>query len=764
MPSDPASPAGSPAPTDPVPADPVPADPVPADPVPADPASAEATPGRPILADPIPADPIPADPTLADPTLAALTPPPLAVAPVLPPPPQPPPSQPPPDGPPAAALPPSPSVPGVAPVAQSVVVDEEAEPPWRPSPAVGAAAVMVLGTLGVLYLVNGATFYADDYISFSLARGQSLGSYMVLGAFGHFIPLWRLANWALVTWAPYRWWPAALAEVVVYLAAVLLTWRLLKLLFGASWAAVALLAVAALSVLYVPSTLWWSAALGALPMFAMGVLTIDAFVRFDMTRRWRHLPVLTVAYAVGLGFFDSMMLVVLVLVLFTALFLCAGTGVGGIARGLLGRWPAWLCLAVPSALDLGYRFTHRAEFSLPPAPSVAALLHYLGIAWSQGVMPGSLGLQYPDLVANAALATVVGQVVFVALVVVSLVRRPQAWRAWVLFGVTLVVLLAVTGETRVADFGPPLGLDYRYLTQVPVLSMLALGLAFLPLRPAVAPGRTLVTTPVVPRADRPPVGSPIAPPPPTPVPLAHRPALRPAVAVGVALVVVAYLVAAGFSTERVAAASGPWRAERFISTFAASQSRVQAADPGAFLYNYSVPFVPPAFFPYNLYSHTLAQMVPGLPLNRTAGQGYVAVAGGSLVPAVLTADPGELDSSGVTATGGSLVRVFRSVCDVTTTAGLLTVPLSQAVPAQVALMHLSYAVNQPTTVSVVSGTGSALGVAILGRPTLDLASGSGSRLENLVLRPIDEIGFLLPAGRTFCLSGLDVGVPVPAAR
>ena len=321
---------------------------------------------------------------------------------------------------------------------------------------------------------------------------------------------------------------------------------------------------------------------------------------------------------------------------------------------------------------------------------------------------------------------------------------------------TVVVLLAVTGQSRVAVFGPSLGLDYRYLTQVPVLSMVALGLAFLPLRPAVAPDRPLVTTAA---------GVPGIP---APDPTSTRPpttALRPVVAGVVVVAVAAYLVAAGFSTERLAAASGSWRGQRFISTFADSQSRVQAADPDAFLYNYSVPFVPAAFFPYNLYSHTLAKMAPGLPLNRTVGQGYVAVAGGSLVPAVLTADPGELDLSRITATSGALVRVFGAVCDVTTGDGLLTVPLTRAVPAtQVALLHLRYAVNQATAVPVVSGTGSALGPAILGRAALDLDRGSGARLENLVARPIDEIGFLLPAGRTFCLSGLDVGSPVPAAR
>ena len=621
----------------------------------------------------------------------------------------------------------------------------------------GVVTVLVLGAVGSIILVSRATFFADDFIGFSVARQQGLtGSYLLLGVYGHLIPMFRLANWALVTWAPYRWWPAAAVEVTLYLAGIALTWRLLRLLFGASWGAVVVLGVAALSLLYVPTILWWSSAGCLLPLFAASALTVDAFVRYDMTHKVRHLAVLTLAYAVGLGFFDSMLLNVIVLVLFTALFLCAGSGFWGAARGVARRWPAWLCLAVPTGLDLAYRFAHSAEFTAPVRPTLRELVHYLAIAWSQAFVPGSLGLRYPELVSNVTAVTVVGQVAFVLVVGVSLRRRPQAWRAWVLFALVIGILLVITGENRVGVFGPGLGLDYRYLASLPIVSALTLGLAFLPLRAVVAPDGARVTAPVgpAPVAARP-EDDPVARP-------AGRSAGRVAVAGLTALAVGAYLLAAGISTERIATTSESWLTAGYIQRFTASQVRVQASDPQAFLYNDAAPFVPPAFFPYNLYSYTLAKVAPGLPFNRTQGRGYVAGVGGALVPAVLTADPGEVSSPGVTATGGSLVRVFGAVCDVTTAPSQLTVPLARGVPATVEFLRFRYAVNRPAVVDVSTGTGAAAGPAIEGQPALTLAAGSGWRLENLFPRPTASLVFAVPADRTFCLSDLDVGVPVAA--
>jgi hypothetical protein len=369
------------------------------------------------------------------------------------------------------------------------------------------------------------------------------------------------------------------------------------------------------------------------------------------------------------------------------------------------------------------------------------LVHYLGVAWSLGFMPGTLGLDYPELIRSATVAIVIGQVVVVAVVVVSLWRRPTAWRAWVLFAVTLLVILVVTGEERAGNFGPNLGLNYHDLSYTPVLTMLTLGLAFLPLRPEIAPSGTPVTA-LVERADRP------------------APGLRRVTAVVTAGLVGGVLVASGLSTHKIAEASASWSAAAYLTRFAQSQAQVEAADPQAFLYNYETTLVAKGLFPYDLYSYTIARVDPGLALDRSQGHGYLVSPDGAVVPAVLSSDAGLLTTNRALVVGGTLVDTLGAVCDFTTAPGELVIPLARSVPARYAFLRFSYAVNQPTAVGLQTGEAATYRPALwTGARSVDLPAGRGSRLEALRVRPMDDVAFTLPAGRTFCVSSLDVGDP-----
>lgn len=106
--------------------------------------------------------------------------------------------------------------------------------------------------------------------------------------------------------------------------------------------------------------------------------------------------------------------------------------------------------------------------------------------WAQALVPALFGLRVPgsDPSSLQVAVAIVLQIVVVAVVLVSLRRRRRAWRPWLTIVLCVAATAVLVGVRRLADFGPPIGGDPRYLVDFVWLVPLMTCVAFYPARRA----------------------------------------------------------------------------------------------------------------------------------------------------------------------------------------------------------------------------------------------------------------------------------------
>lgn len=615
----------------------------------------------------------------------------------------------------------------------------------RVTPALVVVIAALAQTAVAGYLVSRANFFADDFIDLGQARSSGMSwSYLSLSVFGHFVPLYRLSDWLIVRAAPFNYSVIRFIQCVCFLAGVLLLYRLLRLLFGTGWLVAVLAVLAGSSVLLTPSLLWWANSLHVMTTIPLSILTLDSFFRFELTKRRRWMVLACASYTVGLGFFDAVMLVLVELILLELLYRVPRPTPSRLMRHFADRWGRWTCLLVPTALDLAWRISHWSEYYIPSKPTISELLRYLGTAWAFGFVPGAIGGSYPGVITSGALAVALGQTVFVVVVVVSLLRRPSAWRAWVFFVVSMLVNLAVTAWARVGLFGPNLGLDYRYLSYGPYLLALTIGLAF---APAAIDGTTRITRRL------------------------RKELSRPGRLVTVLVVVAAmagYLFGDGLSIQWWANDTGPLASATYFANFHASYVAAMKRHPDAFLYDSIIPanIQPPAFFPFNTYVMTLGAMYPTLKFDQARGTGYLLGPIGAVVQARFDpAATGKVEASTATLLGAVLDPSPKGeVCFTShSPEGSATFPLSTFLRANAWFLRLAYAAPRNEKVSLVMNDRTTSFIAPIGDEPVSLDGGAGhSVLVALNGYAMSSVSLGLKTGASMCVSTVEIGTPNPA--
>jgi hypothetical protein len=199
----------------------------------------------------------------------------------------------------------------------------------------------------------------------------------------------------------------------------------------------------------------------------------------------------------------------------------------------------------------------------------------------------------------------------VGVVVITIVRRREAWRAWTLFFLSFLAadLVAAIGRSSEAFYFQYNSLYWSYFL---FLFLVCFGLAVLP-SPLTA-GLATAMRPTVPRR------------------------LKRRLATGVSLIATGVLCALGVhyiwtTPDHTLGAKNRVFTQRMASDWTA----VSRSHPDAFVWDTTVPdfVLAPVFSPYNKVASTMGLVIGGLQIDSGSGPGYVVAPDGSLVPATV---------------------------------------------------------------------------------------------------------------------------------
>jgi hypothetical protein len=589
--------------------------------------------------------------------------------------------------------------------------------------------VVAVESLYALWTASRGYFFQDDFIDLGALRPLGLGGRLFeQPIFGHFIPGFTFVDYLLSLIVPYPWWLIVLIEVCLFGLSLILLDRLLVTLFGSSWLGVALVALAGASFSLVPSLVWWATALEYLVAIPTTLLACILHVRYLRTGRIRDAVFGAVSIAVGLAFYDGLIVSVLFIVLMTVLVWPVGPGLHGVGRTLARHARAWVCYGIPVALELGWRYAHPGMYITHGSATIGQTLGFVGLSWSQTLVPLSFGIDAWVLPAHAEriVAGVLGQALLIAFAIGTMLRRRSAWRAWVLFGSTFFVGAALVGATRAGTYGSGDASDVKYVALDAFFLVICTGFALLPVRPLpeVSPPASLAAAPANGRTLR-----------------NARPAwFRTGVAFTLTAVVLVYGMALIFDQDRDSESAGSFASHRFFGNFTTSWSTTTAATSHAFLWDTEInpSVVKHSFFPYDTASATVGRLHPAIKFDEWGGTGYMLRPDGSVVRAATVTQ-----ARGLVGEGTACIDRQRGT-------GKIVVPLNHRLNgAEQRFGLVSY---QSASGAVATQSDGATVVFPKGRGTLIIA------FPPAALR---SAAWTVQPGNSVCVTGFKVVVPEP---
>jgi hypothetical protein len=352
-----------------------------------------------------------------------------------------------------------------------------------PAVALGMIALQLVYRSWALY---SGYFYTDDYLLLRDAQRDGLTSHYLLAAYNsHLMPGSRALVWLVESSGPLNWGLAATVTLVVQAVASLAALWMLVGLFGRRWAVLAPLALYLTSAMTAQATLWWISSLNQISIQAAFFLAVGAWVGYLRTRRLGWLLAAGGSVALGLLFFQKILLVLPVLVFVAFVYFAPGGPRERLGRLVRNYWLALLVMggvagtyAVYSLLEVRQPFTGSRPTDVPQLMwnmVGTAVVGALGGPWRWEWHPGGSWAATPTwLVISAVVAAAL-------LAAYSVLQRVRAYWAWVLLIGYLAMEVLLVATSRAPVLGAEIGLAYRLQTDVICAVVLCTGLAFLPL-------------------------------------------------------------------------------------------------------------------------------------------------------------------------------------------------------------------------------------------------------------------------------------------
>ncbi len=356
----------------------------------------------------------------------------------------------------------------------------------RHADGLAVLAVLVVSLGSAAWFTRSFYYFQDDFIFIRQAQTSSLSLTYLRGAlFQHFSPVSRLADYVLAHWLHSSVAAAHTIVLVLFAASVLAFswtiaelvgrhwWRhLLTLAFGESLALIHLLG-------------WWTATANVLPATLFGLLTIAAFLRYRRLEDRRWIVISLLSYGLSLCTHEQSWLVIGYLILFDLLVLAPRRR---LRDALVRMWHegwVWCGFVLLTVLAM---INYFAFYYAPvtPKPTVGELIRYVGIQFTQSFAASAMGLRPLTTGWTNTLALVFDSLLFAVIVMVSIYRRPSAWRVWTAFAAGFLANSFMIGANRVGYFGVDLGQQLYYVQAPAYLFLLCVGVAF-SLDPAGAP-------------------------------------------------------------------------------------------------------------------------------------------------------------------------------------------------------------------------------------------------------------------------------------
>ncbi len=378
-------------------------------------------------------------------------------------------------------------------VAPTGTSDVETSPRGRVSPSLlrNLAIAMILLQAGWRTVIALKGYYTgDDFVFTSLASTQPLDwSYLMRVHVGHLMPGGFALAWGLDKVAPLSWPAVVLTTTVIQLLASFSVWAMLRTLFGHRVAILIPLALYLFSPLTLDSYTWWAAALNHVPLQLFMALAVLCHVRWVRERSPKWLVGSVGSFVLALCFFEKAVLILPLLFALTAWFLVDGSGwfkgiLGTLRRDFLA-WGSYVVISVGYIVLYRSLSTFEFDTSPPKTGSLELAQNVIGTTFVPSLLGGPwrwLPLGMPGGAADPpSLAKWISWEIVAALIVVSLLVRKRAGRAWILLGLYLLADVALLSIGRLAWIGPVIGQSSRYVADALVPACIVVGLAFLPL-------------------------------------------------------------------------------------------------------------------------------------------------------------------------------------------------------------------------------------------------------------------------------------------
>lgn len=375
-------------------------------------------------------------------------------------------------------------------------------PAEEPSRVLTPARVLILAVLMVALQLafRGWCGYrsgwvGDDFVMIN--RTYAPGGHSpvaLLGSYsGHMMPGPLYVTWVLMQLAPYQFaLPATVMLAMQALAAFGLV-RFLVVAFGARAGILAPLLLYLLSPFTVQAGLWWAAGSQAFMMHAALAWSMSSQITYLRTGKRLSALIAVLWVLVGLVFFEKTLLVVGALAFLTVAYFTRGMA----ADRLRQIWKTYRFSVIANTLLAVSYLAVYLRFGLDFAPGTAAHQPLGALAdvmvlrsWATGIFGGPLSWRHdpagPVSFADPPALLVVASLACLILLARELHRtRTHALRSLWLPAYFLASNVLLVAAGRAVYIGPAIGYELRYLSEMAMVTAIALALATLPVVGAV---------------------------------------------------------------------------------------------------------------------------------------------------------------------------------------------------------------------------------------------------------------------------------------